>query len=324
MMDYTLMAKISIHALREEGDALGCRLRQRQDWISIHALREEGDPAAAGVPVLGISISIHALREEGDTPTRIPASTHTYFYPRPPRGGRLCASVSVSIRDTFLSTPSARRATHVFGRVRPHHQNFYPRPPRGGRQLGPDNMPCTNPFLSTPSARRATRFPGCCRLAFLYFYPRPPRGGRPPPAAAPVSSMSDFYPRPPRGGRRRGAGERAGRNIFLSTPSARRATLKAKSQKRKIANFYPRPPRGGRRKNPSSVVYLGYFYPRPPRGGRRPVPPPHRPPMAISIHALREEGDLDTLAAKGTSGKFLSTPSARRATPRKHRARQTI
>ena len=33
-----------------------------------------------------------------------------------------------------------------------------------------------------------------------------------------------FYPRPPRGGRRRGTGERAGRNIFLSTPSARRAT----------------------------------------------------------------------------------------------------
>ena len=25
------------------GRRLGCRLRQRQDWISIHALREEGD-----------------------------------------------------------------------------------------------------------------------------------------------------------------------------------------------------------------------------------------------------------------------------------------
>ena len=55
--------------------------------ISIHALREEGDatvPARDAPP----RISIHALREEGDHPTRpyVPAGTH--FYPRPPRGGR--------------------------------------------------------------------------------------------------------------------------------------------------------------------------------------------------------------------------------------------
>ena len=34
------------------------------------------------------------------------------------------------------------------------------------------------------------------------------------------------------------------------------------------------------------------FYPRPPRGGRRHFPQLGRPPLAISIHALREEGDF--------------------------------
>ena len=57
---------------------------------------------------------------------------------------------------------------------------------------------------------------------------------------------------------------------FLSTPSARRAT--------------------------SAVVFnfrlISYFYPRPPRGGRRYGQKPHRVGGGISIHALREEGDL--------------------------------
>ena len=34
----------------------------------------------------------------------------------------------------------------------------------------------------------------------------------------------------------------------------------------------------------------------------------------ISIHALREEGDLNGLNEQLTAAKFLSTPSARRAT----------
>ena len=36
--------------------------------------------------------------------------------------------------------------------------------------------------------------------------------------------------------------------------------------------------------------------------------------MRISIHALREEGDKFTLTPKTIYNKFLSTPSARRAT----------
>ena len=78
---------ISIHALREEGDAVS-RMPSPYRRISIHALREEGDtkrlenhsprteflstPSARratglhrGKGVL-LDISIHALREEGD------------------------------------------------------------------------------------------------------------------------------------------------------------------------------------------------------------------------------------------------------------------
>ena len=56
--------------------------------ISIHALREEGDDEA-GEGAKGFGISIHALREEGDLQCLVTWSSHRYFYPRPPRGGRL-------------------------------------------------------------------------------------------------------------------------------------------------------------------------------------------------------------------------------------------
>ena len=50
----------------------------------------------AGFPVKTIAISIHALREEGDTGLRISDALEINFYPRPPRGGRLCATSSPS------------------------------------------------------------------------------------------------------------------------------------------------------------------------------------------------------------------------------------
>ena len=82
--------------------------------------------------------------------------------------------------------------------------------------------------------------------------------------------------------------------IFLSTPSARRATVDHSEIVSEALNFYPRPPRGGRQylsihlqisikflSTPSArratLLYSPqiegqtYFYPRPPRGGRRPL-----------------------------------------------------
>ena len=102
--------------------------------------------------------------------------------------------------------------------------------------------------------------------------------------------------------------------LFLSTPSARRATLEVRAVRRVGADFYPRPPRGGRQVCRAEA----------PAG------------QIISIHALREEGDTLTVSARIPSTyfyprpprggrrektgefiedkEFLSTPSARRAT----------
>ena len=102
---------------------------------------------------------------------------------------------------------------------------------------------------------------------------------------------SHFYPRPPQGGRRiRYAPISVGKE-FLSTPSARRATASRCAGVPLRKDFYPRPPRGGRRAQVYPVVLQRDFYPRPPRGGRL------SPSCVYALH-----------------WKFLSTPSARRAT----------
>ncbi len=145
---------ISIHALREEGD---CR-RFRIHWCSQPFLSTPSARRATYLPpssLMHCAISIHALREEGDMLCRSANSATLNFYPRPPRGGRQIFARQNNLRVVFLSTPSARRATHFcFGG--PHcvvisiHAlreegdqgrqqkglrvaDFYPRPPRGGR-----------------------------------------------------------------------------------------------------------------------------------------------------------------------------------------------
>ena len=106
------VAGISIHALREEGDPVAADKVATMIRISIHALREEGDQNLCWCrKAVGI-ISIHALREEGDHPAYRAGSPVSYFYPRPPRGGRLRMASPINFREIpFLSTPSARRAT---------------------------------------------------------------------------------------------------------------------------------------------------------------------------------------------------------------------
>ena len=58
---------------------------------------------------------------------------------------------------SFLSTPSAGRATGKSFHFRCRSQYFYPRPPRGGRQSLAALTDVKDQFLSTPSAGRATR-----------------------------------------------------------------------------------------------------------------------------------------------------------------------
>ena len=207
------------------------------------------------------------------------------FYPRPPRGGRRGSCPALRTIAVFLSTPSARRAT-----VHCNHST------------------CRVRFLSTPSARRATipKNPSACPRS--YFYPRPPRGGR--------LFASTLFPE--------GVVFLSARRatflllmvltsfmVFLSTPSARRATRGMRRGSPGLRNFYPRPPRGGRpMPGTRSIRRMRNFYPRPPRGGRPLVIQPFgqtledfypRPPRGgrqgvyiceacgsdISIHALR-------------------------------------
>ena len=127
-------------------------------------------------------------------------------------------------------------------------------------------------------------------------------------------TWKNFYPRPPRGGRQVDRSGRVVTRVFLSTPSARRATLQCLVTWSSHRYFYPRPPRGGRLvlvwsrnssegflSTPSArratncvllpCLLVRYFYPRPPRGGRP---------------GSNKENNMNNI--------FLSTPSARRAT----------
>ena len=101
-----------------------------------------------------------------------------------------------------------------------------------------------------------------------------------------------FYPRPPRGGRHNSLNGWATDIKFLSTPSARRATKRV-TQKGGDRRFLSTPSaRRATRAFHSTVPGLRYFYPRPPRGGRQSCPHSRLQRLGISIHALREEGDL--------------------------------
>ena len=176
--------------------------QNQTERISIHALREEGDIRGPAGHDDHLPISIHALREEGDLAAfRLPAQT-SYFYPRPPRGGRQPALLSLCVPIAFLSTPSARRATQRFQR----HDQRRVISIHALREEGDSR----SSFRSRPAA---------------YFYPRPPRGGRP--IGVPGASM--FKPISIHALREEGdfpgSVSPVSPILFLSTPSARRATI---------------------------------------------------------------------------------------------------
>ena len=145
----------------------------------------------------------------------------------------------------FLSTPSARRAT-----------------------ITSTNPPGLSKFLSTPSARRATCHADAAAGVLLRISIHALREEGDFLRWSPDCRDQNFYPRPPRGGRRDVRSVLLSESLFLSTPSARRATLVAEqtvpcgnisihalreegdrtivSPRAPKLNFYPRPPRGGR------------------------------------------------------------------------------
>ena len=80
-------------------------------------------------------------------------------------------------------------------------------------------------------------------------------------------------------------------SLFLSTPSARRATGAAQCEEVSGCISIHALREEGDWQAGSAQVQLRYFYPRPPRGGRRPLEINAYKISDISIHALREEGD---------------------------------
>ena len=236
-------------------------------------------------------ISIHALREEGDLSPATGLKRVDNFYPRPPRGGRRSMASRSFGSTLFLSTPSARRATAE-----------QLRQPMGGmisihalREEGDTGKLYT--FLAYEISIHALREEGDTRTresarSTKNFYPRPPRGGRRiyieldgSPKFISIHALREegdisdtetpippryFYPRPPRGGRRMTTTGRYWQtSVFLSTPSARRATSSSLSGW--MWKLFLSTPSA--RRATFCQLLFGALHP-------------------ISIHALREEGDL--------------------------------
>ena len=224
-----------------------------------------------------------------------------------------------------------------FGLSRPGQCYFYPRPLRGGRRIqdGRDaatmrisihalceegdprpeaRRPRASEFLSTPSARRATSWRCSSFLSSVISihalceegdHEHKRLSGR----------QGNFYPRPLRGGRRLRVMSKRGTWLFLSTPSARRATVIPPNATGRSSNFYPRPLRGGRRFAEKSMFTRSYFYPRPLRGGRRKHAAHGSADTDFYPRPLRGGRPFNRRQRAGHNPLFLSTPSARRATP---------
>ena len=215
-------------------------------------------------------------------------------------------------RNGFLSTPSARRATGGVG-VTAMSQRFLSTPSARRatrRQRFPDPVAeiSIHALREEGDSRRTSS-----RSAFGYFYPRPPRGGRPPTVSldhrleaisihalreegdrrTPFCSQTreHFYPRPPRGGRRATAKAVDRAKAFLSTPSARRATI------------------GVVRCSPAYIISIHALREEgDPHGTRKARAETE---FLSTPSARRATRAADTARRRS---RFLSTPSARRAT----------
>ena len=258
-----------------------------------------------------------------------------YFYPRPLRGGRRAKAAIEDADEIFLSTPSARRATHELD----HGQRA---------QVISIHALCEEGDVDRADVPEGVviSIHALCEEGDLGAEPH-------------LNRFLDFYPRPLRGGRPQDFGYRNHTEVFLSTPSARRATTapggrrhwwsisihalceegdvkKHRSQhchniisihalceegdcqstpaSHRPSDFYPRPLRGGRRGNakimPQGKKFLSTPSARRATQRRRAA----RRARQISIHALCEEGDSSRSLVCSMLLSFLSTPSARRAT----------
>ena len=217
------------------------------------------------------------------------------FNPRPPRGERL-AGKRHNNQQNFISIHALREESDDTERQR---------------------ITGLKRFQSTPSARRATiqkdrktedrqiSIHALREESDLEIY-------------SIKDELADFNPRPPRGERRTMHDEQSAGDRFQSTPSARRATAGAAIQHRagkisihalreesdvapatllKSAPIFQSTP-SARRATIALLASLHcstYFNPRPPRGERQQFQDCYHVVIDISIHALREESDVECM-----------------------------
>ena len=258
--------------------------------ISIHALREEGDAALEQGRT-----EVHNFYPRpprgGRLLFREVIRFQTEFLSTPSaRRATCCPCTRQNPIYKFLSTPSARRATFWSGHgliavvisihalreegdqipaSTPLPKFLFLSTPSARRATSIKRFACqSGQFLSTPSARRATPHQrGCGRRPPISIHALREEGDHVLPSFA--VKKCDFYPRPPRGGRPSSAFFTSVGSPFLSTPSARRATqlptLSAEWIQISIHAL--------REEGDNGLLYpfvtLSYFYPRPPRGGRQ-------------------------------------------------------
>ena len=260
------------------------------------------------------SISIHALREEGDGPPGGERRGGRDFYPRPPRGGRPCDR-AITIRMIEISIHALREEGDFWDRAESLRRRISIHALREEGDSGAWDAGYSFGISIHALREEGDRVPWLLLVPLSYFYPRPPRGGR---HRFKLDAFTDLIFLSTPSARRATNGwtpPKPPPKQFLSTPSARRATVSASAPSMPMYYFYPRPPRGGRPvEDGSSFPNIPYFYPRPPRGGRPPAGQWTENQKHISIHALREEGDILSASMSHGVALFLSTPSARRAT----------
>ena len=170
-------------------------------------------------------------------------------------------------------------------------KNFYPRPPRGGRQIL-DIVQIYNTTISIHALREEGDGSAWAHSSRQRISIHALREEGDPREKQSMTFPPNFYPRAPRGGRRHKPKCIQNGGLFLSTPSARRATrIKAKTRFNLI--LFLSTPSARRATLSVRVEFHNAFEFLSTPSARRATGGRGGPGGAaqISIHALREEGD---------------------------------
>ena len=250
----------------------------------------------------------------------------TYFYPRPPCGGRPSAANNTA-QTLIISIHVPLAGDDRGNRGRPSSQaHFYPRPPCGGRRCCAASRKTAVQFLSTSPLRGTT----CHAFSLLpypvNFYPRPPCGGRQcadirsgvvyiflstSPLrgtthrnTAPLPTVPFLSTSPLRGTTTSSRFGWCQARISIHVPLAGDDDIQNQSHSCTSAFLSTSPLRGTTHLQPPFPPLFFHFYPRPPCGGRRWTPSRRSLKSKISIHVPLAGDDL--FHANSAAGVYIS------------------